>query len=399
VKDKILDSRHYDIGRGSVDICCTNLGAIVRRLFVLLGILVLLAAGCGSDDNDTSTTSGSTAVDATTPNDPEPVVVPDEPSDVTLTLVTNDAFSGVAYLLDAFTAETGIGLDLVAGGDAGALVNQAILTKGNPLGDVLYGFDNTFLSRVLDAEITIPYESSAAAVIPAEMQLDPTYNVTAVDFGDVCINYDKAWFADNGVAVPEELSDLTSPEYSGLLTVENPATSSPGLAFMMATIAEFGEDGWLDFWAGLADNDVDVVSGWDEAYYASFTQYGGPRPLVVSYASSPPAEVIFAETPIDVAPTGVMESSCFRQIEYIAILEGTEHEAEAQQLIDWWLSDSMQAELPLNYFVFPVNPATALPQEFIDHTIIPESPHTLDPAAIAANREEWLDEWTSTVLR
>lgn len=332
-------------------------------------------------------------------DDAEPVATPDEPSDVTLTLVTNDAFSSVAYLLDAFTAETGIGLDLVAGGDAGALVNQAILTKGNPLGDVLYGFDNTFLSRVLDEGITIPYESPAAAVIPDDMQLDPTYSVTAVDFGDVCINYDKAWFADNGVAVPEELSDLIAPEYSGLLAVENPATSSPGLAFMMATIAEFGEDGWLDFWSGLADNDVDVVSGWDEAYYASFSQYGGPRPLVVSYASSPPAEVIYAETPLDVAPTGVMESSCFRQIEFIGILAGTEHEAEAQQLIDWWLSDSMQAELPLNYFVFPVNPGTPLPQEFIDHTIIPDSPHILDPADIAANREEWLDEWTSTVLR
>jgi thiamine transport system substrate-binding protein len=392
----------------------------VRRFLVLLGILVLLAAGCGSDDDDTSTTSDSTAVDdaddaasddaddaasddaddaASDDDDSEPVEAPDVPSDVTLTLVTNDAFSSVAYLLDAFTAETGIGLDLVAGGDAGALVNQAILTKGNPLGDVLYGFDNTFLSRVLDEEITIPYESPAAAVVPADMQLDPTYSVTAVDFGDVCINYDKAWFADNGVAVPEELSDLISPEYDGLLTVENPATSSPGLAFMMATIAEFGEDGWLDFWSGLADNDVDVVSGWDEAYYASFSQYGGPRPLVVSYASSPPAEVIFAETPIDVAPTGVMESSCFRQIEFIGILAGTEHEAEAQQLIDWWLSDSMQAELPLNYFVFPVNPGTPLPQEFIDHTIIPDSPHILDPADIAANREEWLDEWTSTVLR
>ena len=384
----------------------------MRRCSAVLGILLLVAAGCSDDDGSSSPSSegeetvdqasGGSASEDSTAGDGSPAETPsDEPSDVTLTLVTNDAFSSVSYLLDAFTAETGIGLELVSGGDAGSLVNQAILTKDNPLGDVIYGFDNTFLSRVLDAGITIPYESPAASVIPAEMQIDQTYSVTAVDFGDVCINFDKLWFADNGVAIPENLSDLTNPEYSGLLTVENPATSSPGLAFMLATIAEFGEDGWLDFWSALADNDVDVVSGWDEAYFTSFSGAGagGPRPLVVSYASSPPAEIVFAETPIDEATTGVMESSCFRQIEYIGILQGTEHEAEAQQLIDWWLSDSMQAELPLNYFVFPINPRTPVPQVFIDHTIIPENPHTLDSEEIAENREQWLDDWTSTVLR
>lgn len=324
-----------------------------------------------------------------------------EPSDVTLTLVTNDAFSSVTYLLDAFTAETGIGIKIIAGGDAGSLVNQAILTKENPLGDVIYGFDNTFLSRVLDAQITIPYKSPTASMIPTDMQLDPTFRVTAVDFGDVCINFDKIWFANNDVDIPQTLQDLTRPEYSGLLTVQNPATSSPGLSFMLATIAEFGEDAWLDYWEALANNDVEVVSGWDEAYFISFSGAGagGPRPLVVSYASSPPAEIVFAETPIDEATTGVLEASCFRQIEYIGILQGTKYENEARTLIDWWLSDSMQAELPLNYFVFPVNPNTPLPQDFIDHTIFPESPYTLDPETIAANREDWLDDWTSTVLR
>jgi len=382
----------------------------MRRNLVVLATLALVAAACASDDNG-SAESGQDSVAETTGDTGESVPAdttassegtePAASSDVTLTLVTNDAFAGVAYLLDAFTAETGIEIDLIAGGDAGSLVNQAILTKDNPLGDVLYGFDNTFLSRVLENDIAIPYESPAAVVIPPEMQLDPTFTVTAVDFGDVCINYDKIWFADNGVAIPETLQDLTKPEYDGLLTVQNPATSSPGLAFMLATISEFGEDGWLDYWNGLADNDVDVVSGWDEAYFTSFSGAGsgGPRPLVVSYASSPPAEIVFAETPIDEVTTGVMEATCFRQVEYIAILKGTDNEPEAQSLIDWWLSDAMQAELPLNYFVFPVNPDTAIPDVFLDNTIVPESPHTLDPEVIAENREQWLDEWTSAVLR
>jgi len=381
------------------------MGWRMRRLALVLVAFSLVAAACGNDNDDDG--QAATETPAETPDEPAAPDEPDAPdetpapSDVTLTLVTNDSFSSVDYLLDAFTAETGIGIDLLAGGDAGSLVNQAILTKGNPLGDVIYGFDNTFLSRVLDAEITIPYESPNASVIPPEMQLDPEYNVTAVDFGDVCINYDKSWFVDNDVAVPETLAALTEPEYSGLLTVQNPATSSPGLVFLLATISEFGEDGWLDYWQGLVDNDVEVVSGWEEAYYTSFSGSAGagPRPLVVSYASSPPAEVIFADPPIDEAPTGVLVESCFRQIEYIGILDGTDNEAEAQQLIDWWLTDALQAELPLNYFVFPINPATPLPQAFVDFTIVPDNPQTVDPDLIAEKREEWLDDWTTTVLR
>ena len=386
------------------------MGWRMRRLALVLVCFSLIAAACGNDDEEDGQPTDETPEDGGGVDDPGEVDDPGDvddpdaapaPSDVTLTLLTNDSFSSVAYLHAACTAESGIGIERLAGGDAGSLVNQAILTKGNPLGDVIYGFDNTFLSRVLDAEITIPYESPNASVIPADMQLDPDYNVTAVDFGDVCINYDKGWFEDNDVAVPDTLAQLVEPEYAGLLTVENPATSSPGLAFVLATISEFGEDGWLDYWQGLVDNDVEVVAGWSEAYYTSFSGSAGagPRPLVVSYASSPPAEVIFADPPTDVAPTGVLVESCFRQIEYIGILDGTDNEAEARQLIDWWLSDALQAELPLNYFVFPINPDVALPQEFIDFTVVPDDPHTVDPGLIAEKREEWLDEWTTTVLR
>ena len=178
-----------------------------------------------------------------------------------LTLVANNAFSTVSYLLDPFGAETGVDLQLLAGGDVGSMVNQAILTKDNPLGDVLYGFDNTFLSRLLDEDMFIPYRSPMADLLPADLQVDPENRVTAVDFGDVCINYDKQFLADAGLAVPETLDDLRKPEYSGMLVIQNPVTSSPGLAFMLATIAEYGEEGWLDFWTDMRANDVQIVSG------------------------------------------------------------------------------------------------------------------------------------------
>ena len=359
-----------------------------RRLSLLL-FAVLAIAACGGSPATPTSQDTVADISATVSSEVEGK----------LTLVTNNSFASISDLLDPFTTETGVELELLAGGDVGSMVNQVILTKDNPLGDVLYGFDNTFLSRLLDADIFIPYESPAAANLPEEFKIDPQNRVTAVDFGDVCINYDKAFFANSGIAVPQTLDDLRKPEYKGLLVVENPATSSPGLAFMLATIDEYGEEGWRDFWQDLVVNDVQVVPGWEQAYYTSWSYYGGEQPLVVSYASSPPAEVIFSDPMPEVAPSGVMESSCFRQIEFIGILKGTDNLAAAQALVDWWLTDALQAELPLNYFVFPVNPETPLPEAFLEHTLIPATPHAIAPSDIAANRDRWIEEWTSTVLR
>ena len=206
-------------------------------------------------------------------------------------------------VLAAFETATGFKLEILRSGDAGYMVNQAILSKNNPLGDVLYGIDNTFLSRALDAQIFQAYESAMLEQVTEGFVPDDTFRVTPIDFGDVCLNYDIAYFEENELALPKTLSDLTAPQYAGLLVAENPATSSPGLAFLLATIAEFGDDGettYLDYWQALADNDVLVVDGWTDAYYGEFTVGSrgvGSRPLVVSYASSPPAEVIYGEDP------------------------------------------------------------------------------------------------------
>ena len=201
---------------------------------------------------------------------------------------------------------------------------------------------------------------------------------------------------------PAALDDLTAPEYRELLVVQNPATSSPGLAFLLATVEVFGEDGWQQWWTDLAANGVEVVEGWEEAYYGSFSGGGGSegdRPLVVSYASSPPAEVVYADPPVDEPPTGVVEASCYRQVEYAGVLAGTEHEEEAGRLVDFLLSKRFQEELPLSMFVFPVHPDAELPEVFVEHAARPDDVLELDPEEIAANRERWIDEWTDVVLR
>ena len=295
-----------------------------------------------------------------------PAPKPGQPE--TLTVVTHDSFSVSEKVIAAFEQENNARVVFLKSGDAGAALNKAILTKGAPLGDVFFGVDNTFLSRALEEDLFLPYTSPLLAAIPAEFKLDGSNRATPVDYGDVCINYDIAWFESRGLKVPQTLEELADPAYKDLLVVENPATSSPGLAFLLATIAHFGEAGYLDYWQQLKENGVVIANDWNSAYYTSFSGSSGKgsQPMVVSYASSPAAEVIFADPPRTDAPTASItgKDTCFRQVEFAGILKGTKHELLAGKFIDFLLSRCFQEDTPLQMFMYPVDPQAKLPEEF-----------------------------------
>lgn len=323
----------------------------------------------------------------------------------TVTIMTHDSFDVSEEVVAAFQESCNCEVQFLQSGDTGLMLNQALLSKENPMADVLYGVDNTFVSRALAGEILESYRSPSLANIPGDLELDPTFHMLPVDYGDVCLNYDKAWFQEKGISPPTDLLDLIEPEYKGLTVVESPATSSPGLAFLLATVGRFGESGdytYLDYWADLRANEVLVTDGWEDAYWGNFTYASdGDRPIVVSYASSPPVEVYFAEQPFDQAPTGVVaaEGSCFRQVEFVGILKGTENRDLAEQWIDFMLGTTFQEDIPLKMFVFPANSNAKLPDVFARFAEIPEMPATVEPEAIEANRENWIQAWTRTVLR
>ena len=353
-------------------------------------LLVLLAlAGCRSE--------------VATPTEVGPTTTPQIP---TVRVMTHDSFDISEEILIAFEEEHNASVEILKAGDVGIVLNQAILSADNPLADVLYGVDNTLLSRALEADIFDPYTSALLADIPVALMLDPEHRVLPVDYGDVCLNYDKGWFAKQNLAPPASLEDLLKPEYRSLAVVENAATSSPGLAFMLATVGHFGETGdytWLDYWADLRDNDVMVVEGWEDAYWGQFT-YGsggeGERPIVVSYASSPPVEVHFAEEPFEEAPTGavISEGSCFRQIEFVGILRGAQNRDLAEAWVDFMLSATFQEDIPLHMFMFPANQDAAMPEVFAKFAVIPDRPAEVEYGAIEANREAWVEAWTEVVL-
>jgi len=319
-----------------------------------------------------------------------------------LTVMTHDSFNISKELVTGFEKENGVKLRFLKAGDAGAALIQAILAKDNPLADVFFGVDNTFLSRAQNAGIFIPYPSPLPSAIPIHLQLDRENRLLPVSYGDVCLNYDKAWFAKKGLPPPTSLDDLLKPEYQGLTVVENPATSSPGMAFLLATIGTFGKEGYLDFWKKLRANKVLVAGGWKDAYYGHFTAASkGDRPIVVSYASSPAAAVHYAKSPPAEAPTGALTTAgtAFRQIEFIGILKGTREPELAAKFIDFMLSLPVQEDIPLQMFVYPANSAAKLPEVFVKHGGIADKPAEVSPADIEAGRDKWLEAWTDAVLR
>jgi thiamine transport system substrate-binding protein len=295
-----------------------------------------------------------------------------------VTLLAYDAFTPEKGIFDDFTASTGASVTIRTAGDTGAMVSKAILTAGKPEADVMWGVDNTLLSRAQKANLLTSYQP--------------------VDTGDVCVNFDKTWFTKKSLAVPTTLEQLAGPKYKGLLAVQDPVASSPGLAFLLGTIAHFGSDQWQSYWKDLVANGVHISPDWTTAYESDFTKNGGKFPLVVSYGSSPPAEAFYSQDWTVAPPTGVIEETCFRQTEYVGILRGTKNPNIAAQLVNYLLAKKFQESMPLSLFVFPVHPDAQLPKVFEMYAVKPASPLTLSPSSIEKNRDAWLNTWRTIVL-
>ncbi|MBC9723591.1 thiamine ABC transporter substrate binding subunit [Streptomyces sp. TRM68367] len=335
-----------------------------------------------------------------------------------VTLVSHDSWAASKGVIAAFEKSSGYKVNVLKDGDAGQAVNKAILTKDNPQGDVFFGVDNTLLSRALDNGLFQPYEAKGADRVEPEYRADEDeHRVTPVDTGDICVNYDKKYFADHKLAPPRTFDDLVKPQYKNLLVTENAATSSPGLGFLLGTAARYGDGGtsrsseaesrggWQGYWKKLKANGVKVVDGWEQAYNQEFSgsssgkKAKADRPLVVSYASSPPAEVVYADPRPKTAPTGVATGTCFRQVEYAGLLSNARNTEGGKAFLDFLLTKQFQQDMPLNMFVYPVIRGAQVPPEFTRYGPQAKDPETMDPADIADHRDEWVKSWTSLVLK
>jgi thiamine transport system substrate-binding protein len=340
------------------------------RILAVVVVALVAAAACSSSSKPASR-SGPSPTSA--------------PKIATVRLLTHSSFAVSKQVLAQFTKDTGYTVKLVQPGDAGVMVNEAILTKNHPVADALFGVDNTFLTRALDAGI-----------------FDPPRQVARIDTSDVCVDYDTSWFGHDGrPAAPSSLDDLVDPRYKNLTVVENASTSSPGLAFLLATIAAKGENGWPDYWRSLKRNGVRVDDDWTGAYETDFTAGGGSgdRPIVVSYGSDPAADVVASNPHRDTPKIAVIPSTCFGQTEYAGVLHGAHNAAGARALVDFMLTKTFQEDMPLEMYVNPVVPGAQLPPEFVKWAVRPAHPLVIDPALISAHRSDWIKEWTDLVVR
>jgi thiamine transport system substrate-binding protein len=324
----------------------------------------------------------------------------------TVTLVSHDSWAASKDVIAAFEKQSGYKVNVLKDGDAGQAVNKAILTKDNPQGDVFFGVDNTLLSRALDNGLFQPYEPKDSDRIAPEYRADQDkHRVTPIDTGDICVNYDKKYFADHKIDPPRSFDDLVKPQYKNLLVTENASTSSPGLGFLLGTAAKYGDGGWEGYWNKLKANGVKVVDGWEQAYNEEFSgsaggkKAKGDRPLVVSYASSPPVEVVYADPKPTAAPTGVAQGTCFRQVEYAGLLSNAKNTKGGKAFLDFLISERFQEDMPLNMYVYPVREGAQVPPEFVKYGPQAKDPETMDPAKIADNRDQWVKSWTSLVLK
>jgi thiamine transport system substrate-binding protein len=284
------------------------------------------------------------------------------------------------------------------------MVNASILTKDVPQGDLLFGIDENLLTAAFDSGLFQPYTASGLTSVAPSYVVDEQHRVTPIDHGDVCVNFDRSWFAAREMAIPQRFEDLADPAAKGLLAVEDPSASTPGLAFLLATIAHFGggddtgaNPAWLNYWRSLKSNGVSVVDSWDSAYYGSFSGSTGKgdRPLVVSYSSSPPAEVIDTSLAADQTPTGVIVDTCYRQIEFAGVFANAKNPKAAQAFIEFMLGASFQQDMPAQMYVYPVVNGTVLPEVFDKYTTRVAEPFTLPFDEVAANSERWIAQWAS----
>jgi thiamine transport system substrate-binding protein len=288
----------------------------------------------------------------------------------TVRLAAHDSFVISDELIAKFEEQSGYELEIIRLGDTGSMTNQLILTANAPIADAFFGIDNTFAALAVDA-----------GIVKGEL--------SEIDYSDVCFNYDIDWFENAGIEPPNSWRSLTDSRYASLVVVTNPRLSSPGLAFLATTFAGFKTDAEVfEYWRNLRDNGLRVSGSWEDAYFSDFTRYGGDRPIVLSYASSPAAEVEDGE-----AKTAALTIECFRQVEYAGVIENSANTAGASQLVEFMLSDDFQHSVPEAMYVYPAVEGTQIPDSWAQHAQGATS--TLgDAAEIEANRERWLKDWS-----
>ena len=310
-------------------------------------------------------------------------------------------------MFSTFTNETGYEIEVIYADDAGGILERLLQTQDTPQFDLAIGLDNTYLQTALDAELLGEYDADISGL--SSEALAPYNGPFAVPFdqGDVCLNYDETRVDGENLTVPTSLWNLTEPEWNGLMAYPSPLTSSPGRAFMAATIDYFENDDdnttdAFDWWKAIAENDAIFTSGWTEAYTIHYSGgYGeweeghiGDAALTVSYCHSPGVEAFYGDNWTKSTSLTLPRTS-FHQVEYAAVVNGASEVDGANAFLAYLLSENVNRNMPENNLMLSVLVDAVWPETngFAHHTDTPEMNADVSTERIGLEMESWLSAW------
>lgn len=275
----------------------------------------------------------------------------------------------VKIALPIFEEKYGVTVEVRSYGDAGAVLSKVIAEGAKSDVDIVIGIDNILAKRALTEDIFLPYKSENADKISDEsLVFDKSWRLTPYDFGSLAIVYDPE---ELGTLEMDGLINLTDKKFKKNLIIQDPRTSSTGLAFLVWTYTAHKDD-FDEFWRKLKPSILTVTMGWDDAF-EKFE--AGEAPMMVSYATDGAYSYeYYGETKYKAIIPGNVG---YGQIEGAGIVKWTDEETLAKKFIDFILSPEFQSNIPLNQWMFPVV-EVQLPKSF-EYAIEPGSLLTIDP--------------------
>ena len=329
----------------------------------------------------------------------------------------NDPYFDIEGNFSTFSGIPANEIQITRFSDANELVVRLEAEKSNPIADVVIGIDNTLIHLIEDkASVLEPYTPTSISQIDENLiqNLDPENYLIPYDYGIISLYYQNHII--NSSTNPElenlTLDGLLASNLLPMLIVENPKYSSPGLGFLLWTIAVYGdpeinfdgllESNWRNWWNASRDK-ITITKSWGDAFNIFFTPEE-EKPIMVSYGTSPAYSYCqWADNSTSAVVTHEKnQQNAWLQIEGIGLVKDAPHKDKGKQFINWFLSSSLQSEIPEHQWMYPANREVILSPCFEESVIHPDEVFRLNdllsPEILGHYLPDWKDQWEQVIV-
>jgi len=306
------------------------------------------------------------------------------------------SWGAAPFIEEAFEKKHDVDVQFVATGDARMMLTKLLTEReaGRPGADVFVGVGSVDLSMARGEDLFVPLTGEDIpnlASVREDLLIDPTNSLIPYEHSYVTLVYDSQVLAVEDV--PLTFEQLLDPKYKKMLILEDPRTSSVGLAFLLWTIHQYGDPGYLDYWRKLLPNVLTITQGWSAAYDLFLAR---EAPIVVSFSTDTAYSVI--EEGSARYKVMLLNSQGYRSIYLMGIVKGTKQQGLCKELLDFVLSPEVQERISTTEWMFPANRKTLLPVLFYQNAVFPPDPVMVPSERIGENLDRWLLEWAGIIV-